>query len=136
MRSLKGILKNLPKMNEAAARKSSIRAMMIIRDQARANAKAIDREKTPEKIYRNIVVRESKKRQRVVLTRVGVAGGARQRDGGDTWYWRLVEFGHATRGGGYFRGHHFMLRAFSSKVGRVSDAMRQYMNEEIDRYSR
>jgi hypothetical protein len=68
--------------------------------------------------------------------RVGVAGGARERDGGDTWYWRLVEFGHATRGGGHFRGHHFMLRAFSSRVGRVSDAMRTYMSEEIARYSR
>jgi HK97 gp10 family phage protein len=139
MSRLKGILKNLPKMNEKAVRASSRKAMFIIRDAAKTNAKAFDRAKTPQKIYRNIVVYDSKKRGKAikgVVMRVGVAGGARERDGGDTWYWRLVEFGHATRGGGHFRGHHFMLRAFSSRVGRVSDAMATYMSEEIARYSR
>ena len=131
-------MREYPQLVEQAGRVSTRRAMTIIRDQAKANAKEFDRKETPEKIYRNITIHEAKKRgkaEKSVIMRVGVLGGARK-GGGDTWYWRLMEFGFTHKSGKRFRGYHFMLRAFTSKVGRVTNAMGEYMNKELNRYSK
>tara|TARA_R110000850_G_scaffold264606_1_gene393789 strand:+ start:28341 stop:28880 length:540 start_codon:yes stop_codon:yes gene_type:complete len=96
------------------------RAAQVLRDQARANAERVDDPRTTEKIAANIVERWSGRTFRKtgnIMFRVGVLGGARQyansrenvrkgragksyltdgdkgNPGGDTWYWRLLEFG-------------------------------------------
>lgn len=85
------------------------KAAQVIRDQARSNAEKIDDPRSPENISLNIVERWSGRRFRRtgdLMFRVGVLGGARARTnggssgnpGGDTFYWRFVEFG-TERGG-------------------------------------
>lgn len=97
------------------ARKAARKAMNIVRDAARQNAKMLDDPKTSEKIWKNISTQAGKSRDRnAVVMRVGVRGGARipytnnddnRRAGrlgqsyqleGSTWYWRLVEFGRGS----------------------------------------
>lgn len=96
------------------------KAAQVIRDQARSNAEKIDDPRSPENISLNIVERWSGRRFRRtgdLMFRVGVLGGARLyantrenvrkgragqiystggssgNPGGDTFYWRFVEFG-------------------------------------------
>lgn len=105
------ILKD-PKAAKRIARRSARKAMNIVRDAARQNAKAIDDLDTDEMIWKNISTQGGKTRDRnAIKMRVGVRGGAKipytnndenRRSGrvgksyqleGSTWYWRLVEFG-------------------------------------------
>lgn len=90
-----------------ATRRALNRGAAPIRDQARQNAAAVDDPLTPETIAKNIVIRNGRTRIKTdVKTRVGVLGGARNMEkygeftaggkanpGGDTWYWRFLEFG-------------------------------------------
>lgn len=96
------------------------KAAEVIRDRARSNALRIDDPLTKEDIQKNIVASFSSKQFRRtgdLAFRVGVMGGARQyantkdnvrksragktyktsgdkgNPGGDTWYWRFLEFG-------------------------------------------
>lgn len=105
---------------DKAGRAALRKAANIIRDRARSNASRVDDPLTKEAIYKNITVSWSSKAYRRTgdLTfRVGVMGGARQyantkanvrkgragkgyktlgdkgNPGGDTWYWRFLEFG-------------------------------------------
>ena len=100
----------------SAARKGA----MVIRDAARQNAKAIDNPNTPTSISKNIAVQSASRLGRQnggVAMRIGVLGGARSysdtranrrkgqagatyktdgdkgNPGGDTFYWRYLEFG-------------------------------------------
>lgn len=86
------------------------KASNLIRDIAKQNARRVDDPKTAEDIEKNIVVRWSGrtfKRTGNLAFRVGVLGGAKgyakavgevkgrgkANPGGDTFYWRFVEFG-------------------------------------------
>src|SRR5690606_22168251 len=86
------------------------KAAQVIRDQARKNAEAINDPATSENIAKNIVERFSPRRYKRtgdLMFRVGVLGGARGfaaasgelqgagsgNPGGDTFYWRFLEFG-------------------------------------------
>jgi HK97 gp10 family phage protein len=103
------------------AGKNALRAAAnIIRDRARSNAQQVDRPQTREAIYKNIVAAWSSRTFRQtgnLAFRVGVMGGARHyaptkenirkgrvgkifktngnstNPGGDTFYWRFLEFG-------------------------------------------
>lgn len=84
-------------------------AARVIVDRAREKAKALDDPTTPNKIWKNIVARKmksAKSRGYDAGYRIGILGGARQTSfdeelkgqndgnpGGDTWYWRMLEFG-------------------------------------------
>lgn len=60
-----------------AARRSMRKAMAIVRDAARNNAKGIDDPETAEKIWKNIAIAAGKTRNpNEVVMRVGVRGGA------------------------------------------------------------
>lgn len=71
------------------------------RKKARASYAKIDRSNTKENISRNITVKINSKsfnRNGIITGRVGVIGGAKKDGdaggpGGDTWYWRFIEFG-------------------------------------------
>lgn len=96
------------------------KAANLIADTAKSNAAQINDELTPEEIAKNIAVRWSGrrfKRTGDLMFRVGVLGGAKSyannkdnvragragksystlgskiNHGGDTWYWRFLEFG-------------------------------------------
>lgn len=143
------------KVQKKAATKSARTAMQIVRKAAIRNAMQLDDPKTPERIWRNIVVQAAPrlgKRNGGVAMRVGVRGGARQygntrenrrkgrvgatyatagdktNPGGDTWYWRLVEFGTAKT-----RARPFLTPALSANVQTVTDAVIGNMGKEIDK---
>lgn len=81
--------------------RASRAGMQETRKKARANAKRLDNPKTAENIAKNIAIKVNSKRFNsagVILARVGVTGGAQQGkggggSGGDTYYWRFLEFG-------------------------------------------
>src|SRR6188474_2475887 len=95
------------KIQQKGVRAAARKAMRIVRDQARVNAKIIDDPaSTDEQIWKNIVTRESARGGRRVggiVMRVGIMGGARRYKGkklkntglpgGDTRHWRHQEFG-------------------------------------------
>lgn len=113
--------------NSRAMRRILTRAgrsgMKSTRDKVKANAKALDDPKDPRKIWKNIYTKINSKHfnsRGYIVAKVGIRGGAKsppkgtKKDaatsgapGGDTFYWRFLEFGtaHAT-------AHPFMRPAF------------------------
>lgn len=104
-------LRQLPqRIGKNATRRALRKGANVIRDIARTNAKRLDDPKTSESIEKNIAVQGGgAKRERQEggpVMRVGVRGGARNmtkygefnghgkgNPGGDTFYWRFLEFG-------------------------------------------
>lgn len=93
-----------------AARRALRKGANVIRDNARAGAARLNDPKTPENIAKNIVAKAGgkkyDKRRGGPAFRIGVLGGARDMSkygelkgggksnpGGDTFYWRFLEFG-------------------------------------------
>lgn len=131
----------------------------VVRRAAIANAAAIDSPKTPNRqIYKNIVVQFAPRYSRSiggVVMRVGVLGGARQygrtkqnvrlgrvgksyktlgdkgNPGGDTWYWRFVEFGVPSRG---IPARPFLLPALEHNTGSTMEAITTSLEKSIDHY--
>jgi HK97 gp10 family phage protein len=107
-----------------AAMSSALRsAANQVKNQAVRNAKQLDDPSTPESIWKNITVQSGRYAARGdLLMRVGVKGGSakyannarnkrkgragktyqtlgsKSNPGGDTWYWRFLEFGIPSRG--------------------------------------
>jgi len=123
-----------------AARRSMRKAMAIVRDAARANAKAIDDPETAEKIWKNIAIAAGKTRNpNEVVMCVGVRGGAAMNahsnrealsglSGGNTTYWRHLEFGSV---------HNppvpFMRPALQNNILAVMSSFAHNFNAEIDK---
>lgn len=130
----------------------------LIRNAAVENAKRVNNPATREEIAKNIAVRfatRESKRTGDVMFRVGVLGGARQyaktrenvrkrragqtyttdgssaNPGGDTWYWRLVEFGTQ-----HTPARPFMQPALSSNVAAATSEFANHLNTWLDRYFR
>ncbi len=124
------------KVAKRIARKASRQAMNIVRDAARDNAKAIDDPETAERIWKNIGTQSGKTRNRSeVRMRVGVRGGASfsnknppKTSGGDTRYWRWIEYGKTG-----VPAAPFMRPALSSNIGPVIERFAQVFNAELDR---
>lgn len=128
-----------PKLRRSGLRKAARQAMNIVRDDAKARARAIDDPETAEKIFRNIVTQESgrqSRREGGVVMKVGIRGGASANQhskdasgnpGGDTRHWRYIEFGTQ-----YTPPAPFMRPAFSSRVGAVTDRFVAVLSQEID----
>ncbi len=128
---LKELLKDL---STDMARRSTSRAvrksLSETRDKAKANAQQVDNPDTKESIAGNIATRVSAKRfkyQGVIKGSVGVRGGAKKgKEGkyGDTWYWRLLEFGTSR-----IRARPMLRPAFNPS--QVTDAFSESMRQEI-----
>lgn len=114
-------LRELPVRAKKNALVRSVRkGANVVRNKARGNAAKVDDKLTPEVISKNIVTQYASKTSRATgdtVFRVGVMGGAKQygntrlnrrrqrvgktyettggkgNPGGDTWYWRFLEFG-------------------------------------------
>jgi HK97 gp10 family phage protein len=125
------------KVQKKSATKATRKAMQIVRKAAVENAKAIDDKATGRAIWKNITVQNSPrqgKRVGGVVMRVGVRGGARKPDtktgnrGGDTWYWRFLEFGTAK-----MRARPFLARALAANAQAVGDATAKELSAELDK---
>ncbi|WP_151838722.1 HK97-gp10 family putative phage morphogenesis protein [Acinetobacter radioresistens] len=125
-----------PRLIKNAARRSARKAMAIVRDAARNNAKGIDDPETAEKIWKNIAIAAGKTRNpNEVVMRVGVRGGASfsnpnppSTSGGDTRHWRWIEFGSV---------HNppvpFMRPALQNNIQAVMSSFAHNFNAEIDK---
>lgn len=125
-----------PRLAKNAARRSARKAMVIVRNAARNNAKAIDDKNSDEKIWKNIAIAAGKSRDaNTIMMRVGVRGGASfsnpnppSLSGGDTRHWRWIEFGSA---------HNppvpFMRPALENNIQAVTDSFAQNFSAELDK---
>lgn len=136
------------KMQKGGVRRAGLKAMLIVRNAARARAKQFDRPETSNNIPKNIVTRnDAKAGKRIggVVIKVGVQGGAKSESfiksgrstrsknksndfGSTVWYWRLLEFG--TSG---MRAQPFMRPALESNVNKVTDTFVAALDKEIDK---
>lgn len=128
-----------PKLQKKGLRKAAREAMNIVRDDAKARAKALDDPETKEKVWKNIITQEAAKQSRReggVVMRVGIRGGAGSNQhskdasgnpGGDTRHWRYIEFGTQLT-----PPAPFMRPAFSSNVNAVTDRFVTSLGREID----
>ena len=105
-RALKNMRDLSTKVQRSSIRKATRRGAVVIRDAARATARGFDDPDTPETIWKNITIRQGRAPKGDAKMRVGVMGGARDMSkhgevkgsgkgnpGGDTFYWRFLEFG-------------------------------------------
>lgn len=140
------------KRQKRAATRAARKAMAPVRKAAIENAKALDDERSSEQIWRNISTSPAKTRSSFVVMRVGVRGGARsymqtrenirkdrvgkkyktdgskQNPGGDTWYWRLVEYGTART-----RAKPFMRLALYNNVQQVEEGFITDYQTQLDK---
>lgn len=138
MRNL-DVLKDRKSVNRKA-RSAARKAMQLVQMAAKIGASRIDDRSTHESIQENIVIRNGKSRDlNTVRMRVGVLGGAKnyvnskdnvrkgragkeyatdgssKNPGGDTFYWRYIEFGTSR-----FPAVPFMRPALSENIERVT----------------
>lgn len=145
--ALLGKLENLKYETRKKGGRSALRkAAQLVRDAARSNAKVLDDPDSPEKIADNIVERWNgrlSKRTGDLGFRIGVLGGARDysaygeiktgksasgNPGGDTFYWRFLEFGTEKIG-----ARPFMRPALASNVTAATDTFVTAYGKVIDR---
>lgn len=129
-----------PRRTRNAATRAARKAMNVVRDAARQNAKAIDEPETVEKIWKNIKVGAGKTRDKsLVIMRVGVDGGAAMnarsdlqalaaKSGGNTTYWRFLEYGTSK-----IPAVPFMRPALANNVQKVTDTFSQSFSAELDK---
>lgn len=117
-----------------AVRGSASKAMRVVRDAARANARRIDDPQSAADIAKNIAV-STKVYPRLgeVRSRVGVRGGARpdssrNPDPKNTGHWRFIEFGTSEQ-----PARPFMRPALENNVDKVVQTFVQDLNTNIDR---
>lgn len=122
------------------------KAAQLIRDKARENAQRLDNPTSRNKIYLNIVEKWASKQYKATGDlgfRIGVLGGARDysaygeittgksasdNPGGDTFYWRFVEFGSENN-----RAKPFMRPALEQNTQAATDVFIAQFDKAIDR---
>jgi HK97 gp10 family phage protein len=146
-----------PDLRAKGARSAMRKAANLVRDAAVVNAQRIDDPETKESIAKNIVVRFSSRTLKTtgdVMMRVGVLGGARPysntrenvrkrrvgktyktggdkgNPGGDTFYWRFVEFGTSRTA-----AKPFMRPALEQNIETATSAATTELSRSIDRYA-
>lgn len=140
------------KVAKRMARKAMRKSYRIVLKSARQNAKALDDPSSKESIAKNITMRAGRDRGDSVIMRIGVRGGARRyvksranvrsgragktyttggsssNPGGDTFYWRYLEFGtkHIK--------HRYVLiaAALSSNVQATTSSFVQEFRKELN----
>jgi len=145
-------LGNARKAKNAATR-ASRKAMNIVKKAAVQNAKALDDKDSPEKIWKNIITKAGKtKGVDGVVMKVGVKGGARnygtnadnrragrigrryqtqgdkKNPGGDTFYWRYLEYGTATNS-----ATPLLRPALNNNIDAVQAEFKRSFLEELDK---
>jgi HK97 gp10 family phage protein len=133
-------------MSKKGGRFALRKAAQVVRDQARANALALNDPRTSNVIAKNITEKWGSKFNKStgdLLFRIGVLGGARDysaygeittgkdasgNPGGDTFYWRFVEFGTEK-----VRARPFMRPAMEQTVQKATDTFITEFNRALDR---
>lgn len=128
-------LESLPK--KKATRFALRKAANLVRDRARDNAQRLDDPETANSISDNIAVRQDAKHYRRtgdLKMSVGVRGGAKSKaknaalPGGDTFYWRFLEFGTES-----IRARPFMRPALAESIDPATDVFVRQLDRAVDR---
>lgn len=130
---LKRMREFTPRLQRRGARRAARRAMTIVRDSARANARAIDDPNTRKQIWKQIAIAESSRQSKLeggVVMRVGVRGGARK-GSSDVYHWRFVELGTEK-----MRARPFLRPALESNVSAVVDRLTSELSKALDEAAR
>lgn len=134
-----------PKRIKNAARRSLRRGANVVASAAKRNASSIDNPRTRNSIQKNIAVRGggSKRERRVggAMMRVGIRGGARNMSkygefrgsgsanpGGDTFYWRFLEFGTSQ-----ISARPFMRNAMAQSADQAVSTIAKAASVEVDK---
>jgi len=141
---IQGLDAVLGKLKELKAepRKKSTRfalrkAANVVRDAAKAGAEKVDDPKTPTNIAENVVVRADTRHMREsgdLKFSVGIRGGSVSKrknasnPGGDTYYWRFLEFGTEK-----MAAQPFMRPAMESSVDPATDEFVKQFDKVITR---
>ena len=105
--------------------------------QLRATYKRIDRIITPnQKIYMNVDLLSAKTKRHSEGVRIGIRGGAKYAKntgarGGDTYYWRFLEFG--TRRGNRIRARRYARNIFDANYARSTDLFADEFGKQLDK---
>lgn len=145
-------------ISKKAGRAALRKAANVIGDAARENARKFDDPKTPESIAKNVTVKFSPRRFKNtgdLMFRIGVRGGAKNyagtkenvrkgragkqyatggdksNPGGDTWYWRFIEFGTKAKGSSAARRNRG--RNIKAKRGHAATAARPFLRNAVNR---
>ncbi|PWD85804.1 HK97-gp10 family putative phage morphogenesis protein [Ignatzschineria cameli] len=111
-------------------------AANVIRKEAKERAERLDDPNTPERIADNVVVRWDRKTFRKTgnpAFKVGILGGAKKDSkkkgrGGDTFYWRFLEFGTAK-----MPAKPFMRPAIDTKQKEAIDKFVEAYKKQLDK---
>lgn len=134
------IIKKLEKLaNEGklkASRAALLQSANVVKKSAVTKAKAIDDPTTTNDISKNVTAqfdRRSFRRSGDVKYRIGVAGGAKQGNskggrGGDTFYWRFLEFGTKN-----MAARPFLRPAIDETKEAAVDKFAEVMEKQIDK---
>lgn len=142
-----------PSKVKNAATRSARKAMNIVKKAAIENAKGLDDKDSTNRIWKNIITKPSKsKGYDSLMMKVGVKGGSRRypdtrpnrrkgvagqmyetggsklNAGGDTWYWRFLEYGSATNS-----ATPFLRPALNNNKDAVEAEFKRSFNEELDK---
>ncbi|MDC4739171.1 HK97 gp10 family phage protein [Acinetobacter baumannii] len=135
-----------PKTVRRIARKAMRQAMNVVKNEAREKVKRLDDPRTPEKIWKEIVVQNGRSRNpNYLVMRVGVRGGAQipytnnaknRRSGrvgktyqadGRVFYWRFLELGTSKQ-----PATPFLRPALYENIEQVTDKFVQVFKFELD----
>jgi HK97 gp10 family phage protein len=143
---LRGKLQELSSdMQHKGGRYALRKASNVVREAAKANAARVDDPATSESIEKNIVVRwdgRRFKRSKDLGFRVGVLGGAKgyakasgevqgrgkSNPGGDTFYWRFLEFGTEK-----MQAQPFLRRALADNINAATTEFIKEYGKAADR---
>lgn len=134
---IKKLQRTQKEMVEKEAPKALAKAARVIRDEAKRRAALVDDPKSPENIAKNIVVRKARKKDTKhdeIKYKIGVAGGAKpdadgkMPAGGDTWYWRFIEFGTVK-----MAANPFLRPAMTAKQQEAAAVFISSFKEELDK---
>lgn len=134
-------INNLKKVGQEIRRKSIRNALLtsanVFKKEVIKNASQLDNPDTPEKIAANIATKfdgKYYKTSKNIKYSVGVRGGATSKKsnesnkGGNTFYWRFLEFGTKN-----MPAKPFFSRAFYSKANEAMKVFINKMNTNLDR---
>lgn len=139
-------LQQLPdRIGNNAMRRGLRKGANVIKQAAVTKARALDDPQTGEAIYKNITVqgagRKREQQEGGPMMRVGILGGARDmrkygefkgagggNPGGDTFYWRFMEFGTSK-----MAAKPFMRPAMNENDGAAFNAIAADMPAQIDK---
>lgn len=140
------------KAAKRAATRSARKVMAVVRAAAIAQAKQLDDLESPERIWKNIVVKAGRISGNDVMMKVGIRGGAKsyvkskdnvrkglagkkyktdgdkQNPGGDTFYWRFLEFGTQN-----MIARPFMRPSLQNNVNAITNNFAGIFSTEIDK---